>query len=898
MTRNTRNTRNTPLRLLARRPLCSPGFTRKLLQNLKIAERFRPEEILYLTPNKRRARAAFFEILSLYQSDVLQTPTSLDLQTLARELVLAGSQKGIVDERDRRFILLKLIREGEKLLFREEHLGLLSTLYAELKRHQPRDWSMIPDRAQEEIFDPDTARRLKQAIELLEHYDRHLVRQDLVDHEGLLAEAVSHVHLLPHRLLIIEGYFEPWAAEQNLFDTILNHIPEAVVIVPADPLALKGERFFTRYNFVQRSTPEPAPGPQSFWHRFPSREDEVVAIARHICALAEKGVYADEIVVVFPALEIYRPIVERVFGRYGLKPRVSLRPRLESFPAIRAVLDLLYTAEQGFRRRDVVGLLLSPAFNKIPKSVRRWVDVLSREEGIISGEAAWTGWFLSDVPWRLRDHPHAGPISKEIRIFIAKFIKRLKAFTRPASADGFTGRLRSVLSWLGWKADEGLRQGFEEILEKLVRMTELAGEAKVSPRFARETLEILLHMEISHPGDESEADAIRVMPLVESRWLDASYLFVGGLVDGEFPKHPYRDLLLPERMRRALGLPTVEDEFANAEFEFRRLLAMPREHVFLSAPSIQADRPLLPSVLLAEWEESPEINDPILYCEDELQILTPLNRGGPQKGVTFTDSGSLELINAHFGPKHPFKVTRLEVYRNCPYRYYLRAVLGLEPAEEPTAEPEGRLLGTVLHSLLERLFKEQPDSERIDEKLLDFLVTELERRRLNPFLRLWIEDWVKARKDWFRDQELARAEGSWRVDPGWLERDLELSFEKEGFRLRGRVDRVDWRGNCARVLDYKTGKEQYFKRKIATGESIQLPLYSEMIRRLEKAEVDSFGIYSFLDSKLVQITQPREAMRAAVGFASDAVSGIREGLFEARESQTCRYCEYNEFCQR
>jgi hypothetical protein len=176
---------------------------------------------------------------------------------------------------------------------------------------------MIPDRAQEEIFDPDTARRLKQAIELLERYDRHLIRQDLVDHEGLLAEAVSHVHLLPHRLLIIEGYFEPWEAEQNFFDTILNHIPEAVVIVPADPLALKGERFFTRYNLVQRSTPEPAPGPQSFWHRFPSREDEVVAVARHICALAEKGVYADEIVVVFPALEIYRPIVERVFGRYG-----------------------------------------------------------------------------------------------------------------------------------------------------------------------------------------------------------------------------------------------------------------------------------------------------------------------------------------------------------------------------------------------------------------------------------------------------------------------------------------------------------------------------------------------------------------------------------------------------
>lgn len=895
-TRNARNTHNTPLRLLARRPLCSPGFTRKLLSELKIAERFAPQEILYLTPNKRRARSALFEILSLYRGNVMQTPTCLTIQTLAENLVRANSQKGIVDERDRRFILLKLIHESRDLMFREEHLGLLSTLYAKLRRHHPEGWAKIPPLAREVIFDTDTELRLKQAVELLARYDKYLEEQGLIDHEALLEEAVAEIFSLSQKLLILEGYFEPWKVEQNLFDAILDHVPEVVVIIPDDPLAAEGERFFLSYKLPQRPTPEPSPAPQSTWHRFPSREDEVAAIARRICALAEKGVYPDEIVVLFPALEIYRPIVERVFARYGLNPRISLRPRLENFPAIRGVLDLLRAAEQGFRRRDVVGLCLSPNFKKVPESVRRWVDVLSREEGVISGEKAWTDWFLSDVCSRLVDHHQAAKIVAEIRGFMGRFIKELKRLLSSVSVEGFVKRLRRVLVWLGWEVDEKLRQGFEEILEKLVRMTELAGEAKVSPHFARETLEILLRKEIPKPEEEEESSAVRVMPLVETRWLDASYLFVGGLVDGEFPHRPYRDLLLPERLRQALGLPTVEDEFANAEFEYRRLMAMARKKVFLSAPSMEADRPMIPSVFLAERKEDTQPEDFTIYCEEEQQILEPADRGEQQEGVTFTDSGSLELVNARFGPKHPFKVTLLEVYRNCPYRYYLRAVLGLRPYEEPTAEPEARLLGTILHSVLERLFKGNPDPQRIDDRLWDLLIQELDRRRLNPFVRLWIEDWADARKDWFRDEETARADAGWQTDPDWLERNLELFFEQEGFTLRGRVDRVDWQERRARVLDYKTGQERYFRRKIRKGESIQLPLYCEMIRRLQGARIDSFGIYSFYDSKIEEISPPGESILAAVGFAKEAIEGIRYGHFQAEGDQVCRYCEYNEFC--
>jgi RecB family exonuclease len=888
-----------PIRLLARRPLCSPGFTRKLLAELEIAKRFAPQEILYLTPNKRRAHSAEFEIASLYPDAILQTPKCLDLQTLARELVLSRAQKGIVDERDRRFILLKLIHESDDLLFGEEHLGLLSNLYAELKRYHPQEWEKIPELSKQVIFDADTALRLKQAVALLAQYEDHLEEQRLLDHEMFSEETVRLAPSFNYKLVIVEGYFEPGRTEQEMFKALFSGIPEVIIIIPEHKLAAEGERFFANFNLVQHTTPKPEKLPESSWLRYPSREDEVAAIARRICALAEQGVSSRDVMVVFPALEVYRPIVQRVFARYGLNAQVSIRPRLETYPGIRVILDLIQTAEQGFRRRDVVGLLLAPAFKAVPESVRGWIDVLSRNQGIVSGERSWTEWFLSETPWELQKHPGGKKITSEVRGFVKRFIAKLKTLVIPCSIQEFSQKLGALLKFLGWKVTEELEQRFILTIEKLCRMAELAGEAEVAPRFIRETLDILLKAEVP----ESETDTpnpIRVMPVVESRWLDAGYLFVAGLVDGEFPRRPRRDLLLPEPLRESLGLPGAEYEFANAEFEYQRLLSMAREKIFLSAPSMEGDRPLIPSVFLTETVESARPGDLTIYCQEEKQLLEPRARKESRQGVIFTEPSTLEILNTRFGAERSFRVTSLETYRTCPYRYYLRTVLGLQPCEEPTAEPEGRLLGSILHDTLERLFKEKFNPDRIDEQLWNHLLVELDRRKLNsdmnPFVRIWIEDWVSARRDWFCDEEQAAYEEGWRVDPEWLERSLEYSFTEQGFKLRGRVDRVDWQGNRARVLDYKTGKEDSFGLKIRKGLSIQLPLYCEMIRRLHGASIDSFGIYSFSDSQIKQITPPDQAIAAAVRFAADAVSGIRTGQFVNQQNPLCRYCEYNEHC--
>ncbi|MBD3286453.1 hypothetical protein GF359_07815 [candidate division WOR-3 bacterium] len=344
----------------------------------------------------------------------------------------------------------------------------------------------------------------------------------------------------------------------------------------------------------------------------------------------------------------------------------------------------------------------------------------------------------------------------------------------------------------------------------------------------------------------------------------------------------------------ALNFPTVEDTHKDAEFEYQRLLSMACQTTYLSAPSAESDHPLLPSVFLSEREEDAKVTDTTVYCKERWQILNPTERPSLTKGVIYQNPDTIQIIRNRFDETYPFSVTLLEVYLNCPYRFYLASVLGLEALEEPSLEPEGRLLGTVLHDTLERLFTEGADMKHIDDQLIALLHRGLAERRLNPFLRLWINDWVKARVDWFADLERTRAEEGWRVDAEWLERRLKYSFG--GFTVKGRVDRVDWKDGEASVLDYKSGRLGNFKRNIEKGVSIQLPLYAEMIRALHKARIASIGIYGFAHRKLDEIEYPDQAIKTAVQFASRAVSGIREGSFAAGKTGFCRYCEFKEFC--
>jgi RecB family exonuclease len=130
---------------------------------------------------------------------------------------------------------------------------------------------------------------------------------------------------------------------------------------------------------------------------------------------------------------------------------------------------------------------------------------------------------------------------------------------------------------------------------------------------------------------------------------------------------------------------------------------------------------------------------------------------------------------------------------------------------------------------------------------------------------------------------------------------------RDGFRLRGLIDRVDRDGaGRVRIIDYKTGgPSSYGNPAIRDGEKLQLPLYALAARdalglgqplsgfywHVRHAEPSPFTLEDF---------GPEEAIRTVVAYAWEAIRGAREGHFtpQAPKNGCPTYCPAAGFCWR
>ncbi|MFO0842820.1 MAG: PD-(D/E)XK nuclease family protein [Gemmataceae bacterium] len=232
----------------------------------------------------------------------------------------------------------------------------------------------------------------------------------------------------------------------------------------------------------------------------------------------------------------------------------------------------------------------------------------------------------------------------------------------------------------------------------------------------------------------------------------------------------------------------------------------------------------------------------------------------PYDGV-FTDPFIAEWAGRLFGPEKVLSPTALEDYIGCPFKFFLRHALRLEPLEDPREEVEVTRRGMAFHRALARLHTRlrdrgthQPADGVVEEVLAEVRTVidedvrrapgqvakelwRLEGQRLlktagrypahwGKFLKPWLERGVAPRPHLFEaDFGLPTPEGATPTAP------LVLRHDGVEVRLWGRIDRVDLAelddGLGFWVIDYKTGRSAHYTgTDLAEFRKVQLTLYA------------------------------------------------------------------------
>jgi len=431
---------------------------------------------------------------------------------------------------------------------------------------------------------------------------------------------------------------------------------------------------------------------------------------------------------------------------------------------------------------------------------------------------------------------------------------------------------------------------------------------------------------------------VQVIDAMSSRGLSFRVLFVLGLNEKVFPRSISEEPFLRDHVRRRLSevlgnhIPEKLRGFEEERLLFYLLLNAAEEHLYLLYE--RSDESGKPKVLshylmdiIQKIEGAPvsaagsmERQKQKTYvprgikeklCNKESRLLTPKEAGIRMAFDRINPTGFMKALGMEYEAferaqraqrslegYHPtltaydgivgdvslwwnkqasrgLSPTALEIFGNCPFQFFVKKVLGLEPLEEPehdeviAAVDIGNLCHSILRDFHQYLIREKYFTTRSPEINPEGLLHrvaqknfhDMEQRLPMPYPILWEtkKEEILTLLKRFVAWDMLHLEQTGYI-PTYLEKAVRLPLAditfghaptfgvEEGasaITFKGKIDRIDIKcekegGDIYfRVIDYKTGKppQDNLAKSAIRGQRLQIPFYIAMTKRLLAEEI-------------------------------------------------------------
>ncbi len=707
-------------------------------------------------------------------------------------------------------------------------------------------------------------------------------------------------------------------------------------------------------------------------HRVFDTEAQLRGIARAIKQrLGEEGALRpSDVAVTFRQASQHLALARRVFAEYDLPFDPAAGERLASRPFGTWVLALLRLPAHDWRLTRLAELLRSAFLDR-----RRWgveadtADHLlrvGRRQNLLSGierlEALTQA--LDDQAARAEDEGSGGNASRlrsaghALDRAVEALSDLLASGDRPAgewatalgdALLGPSGFVRATVE--GYESLEVETEALRADLDAIRAIDEqFRGEPVSLEAFAGE-----LERRMQRPGLLlREAGGVLFAPMHTLHGLRFAHVFIGGLVEGEFPAPRRATRLLGREGRErlagaALELPpeprSTEDELwrsASTRAEAGTSLWRPRFD--------DSGRPLPSSWYFAEQEATDEPagvepHEAASWRELAVTLSSRWHRGErrrpaeleawplvvraaapvEQRRRSFDGAGRHEgaltasALERLIGPEVHWSATRVETYRTCAFQFFGRYGLRLREVEDELTEADAAIRGTVIHEVMEAALAplaraglplvpvtEDEAVRRMYEHGKDLWQHAPDRHHFGR-AALWRLGWEDTAADLERliRREAAHNEALGATRIAGIEEPIGIALPdiEPKLQLHGRIDRVDAGPGFAQIVDYKSGRE--IKRSaVERGDRLQLQLYALAAREHLEAE-RLVARYAYLDPRAREwaLDSANSADKALIDDAARHAERVRSSVgtgdfrVNPQVANCPTYCDLRHICR-
>lgn len=192
----------------------------------------------------------------------------------------------------------------------------------------------------------------------------------------------------------------------------------------------------------------------------------------------------------------------------------------------------------------------------------------------------------------------------------------------------------------------------------------------------------------------------------------------------------------------------------------------------------------------------------------------------------------IEDIENVLYPKKTTSITRAQSFFACPFAHFARYGLLLKELEK--AEIDHLDIGNYFHAFAEKfLGLAKSKNYKLQEKELEeFTFVALKFAKNNSRIKKLCE--LDNLKGYFKfldlqartfARELLKQIEMSAFKPEDFEKGFEIGLDVDGYKLIGKIDRIDSDGEWCRVIDYKTGESKIDLSKMYSGRQLQLLVY-------------------------------------------------------------------------